>query len=88
MISVVVTLYNESGSLGELYRRTVEALETLGEPFEIIFVDDGSTDGSFAELERLASDGPPCAGRALPAQLRPASGDARRSRACPRATSS
>ncbi len=55
MISVVVTLYNESGSLGELYRRTVEALETLGEPFEIIFVDDGSTDGSFAELERLHS---------------------------------
>ena len=53
VISVVVTLYNESGSLGELYRRTVAALETLGEPFEIIFVDDGSTDGSFAELERL-----------------------------------
>jgi undecaprenyl-phosphate 4-deoxy-4-formamido-L-arabinose transferase len=52
---VVVTLYNESSSLGELYRRTVEALETLGEPFEIIFVDDGSTDGSFAELERLHS---------------------------------
>jgi undecaprenyl-phosphate 4-deoxy-4-formamido-L-arabinose transferase len=55
VISVVVTLYNESSSLGELYRRTVEALETLGEPFEIIFVDDGSTDGSFAELERLHS---------------------------------
>ena len=53
MISVVVTLYNESASLDELYRRTVSSLEGLGQPFEIIFVDDGSTDGSFAELERL-----------------------------------
>jgi undecaprenyl-phosphate 4-deoxy-4-formamido-L-arabinose transferase len=58
MISVVVTLYNESESLPELYRRTVASLEPLGEPFEIIFVDDGSTDGSFTELERLhAADG-------------------------------
>ncbi len=55
MISVVVTLYNESSSLDELYRRTVASLEGLGQPFEIIFVDDGSTDGSFAELERLHS---------------------------------
>ena len=53
MISVVVTLYNESASLDELYRRTVASLEGLDRPFEIIFVDDGSTDGSFAELERL-----------------------------------
>src|SRR6266566_10080701 len=52
-VSVVVTLLNEAGSLEELYRRTVAALEELGAPFELIFVDDGSTDGSFAVLERL-----------------------------------
>ena len=52
-VSVVVTLFNEAGSLNELYRRTVEALEPLGRPFELIFVDDGSTDGSFTELEKL-----------------------------------
>ncbi len=52
-LSVVVTLYNELASLDELYRRTVATLEPLGRPFELIFVDDGSTDGTFAELERL-----------------------------------
>ena len=53
VLSVVVTLYNEAGSLDELYRRTVAALEPLARPFELIFVDDGSSDGSFAVLERL-----------------------------------
>jgi undecaprenyl-phosphate 4-deoxy-4-formamido-L-arabinose transferase len=52
-LSVVVTLYNESGSLDELYRRTVTALGPLERPFELIFVDDGSVDGTFAMLERL-----------------------------------
>ncbi len=57
-ISVVVTLFNEAPSLDELYRRTASSLDGIGRPFEIIFVDDGSTDGTFAELERLhASDG-------------------------------
>jgi undecaprenyl-phosphate 4-deoxy-4-formamido-L-arabinose transferase len=53
VISVVVTLYNEAASLEELSRRTVETLDALGQPYEIIFVDDGSTDGSWVELERL-----------------------------------
>jgi undecaprenyl-phosphate 4-deoxy-4-formamido-L-arabinose transferase len=57
-LSVVVTLYNELASLDELYRRTVATLEPLGRPFELIFVDDGSTDGTFAELERLHAGDP------------------------------
>jgi undecaprenyl-phosphate 4-deoxy-4-formamido-L-arabinose transferase len=57
-LSVVVTLFNEAASLDELYRRTVAALEPLDRPFELIFVDDGSVDGTFAMLERLhAADG-------------------------------
>jgi len=52
-LSVVVTLYNESASLDELHRRTIAALEGLGRSFELIYVDDGSTDGSFATLEQL-----------------------------------
>jgi undecaprenyl-phosphate 4-deoxy-4-formamido-L-arabinose transferase len=52
-VSVVVTLYNEADSLDELHRRTTAALESLGRPFEIVYVDDGSTDETFASLERL-----------------------------------
>ncbi len=52
-ISVVVTLNNNLDTLEELHRRTVGVLGELGRPFELIFVDDGSTDESFATLERL-----------------------------------
>src|SRR5581483_491459 len=50
-LSVVVTVLNEAGSVDELYRRAVAALD--GRTFELVFVDDGSTDGTFAALARL-----------------------------------
>ncbi len=46
MISVVVPLYNESATVRDLHERLVETLRSLSEPFEIIFVDDGSVDGT------------------------------------------
>ena len=52
-VSLVVTAYNEERTIGEVYRRSVEALDALGRPYEIIFVDDGSTDGTWAALERI-----------------------------------
>ena len=52
-LSVVVTLYNETASLDELHTRAVAALEGLARPFEIIYVDDGSTDDTFTVLQRL-----------------------------------
>jgi len=52
-VSLVVTVYNEAGSLEELYRRVVAALDHGPRSYELIFVDDGSTDGTYAVLERL-----------------------------------
>jgi undecaprenyl-phosphate 4-deoxy-4-formamido-L-arabinose transferase len=52
-ISLVVPVYNEEASLEEVYRQSIEALEGLGRPYEIIFVDDGSSDGTWKALERL-----------------------------------
>jgi glycosyltransferase involved in cell wall biosynthesis len=54
-ISVVVPVFNESGSLRTLYGEILEALEPLGRSFEIIFVDDGSSDDSFPILQGLAA---------------------------------
>jgi undecaprenyl-phosphate 4-deoxy-4-formamido-L-arabinose transferase len=55
-VSLVVPVYNEEGTVAEVYRQSVAALETVGKPFEIIFVDDGSTDGTWFELERLNAE--------------------------------
>ncbi len=53
VFSVVVPLYNEEESLEELHRRLTLVMQPLSENFEIIFVDDGSTDNSFAVLKTL-----------------------------------
>src|SRR5918912_33409 len=52
-VSVVVPVYDEERTVEELYRRTAAALDELGRSAELIFVDDGSLDGTFAELRRL-----------------------------------
>lgn len=51
--SAVIPVFNEEGNLEVLYTRLTKVLESLGEPYEIIFVDDSSTDGSFQILRDL-----------------------------------
>jgi undecaprenyl-phosphate 4-deoxy-4-formamido-L-arabinose transferase len=55
-ISVVIPVYNEGPRLRELYTRTAATLDEAARTFELIFVDDGSADGTFAELERLREE--------------------------------
>ena len=52
-LSVVIPVYNEAPNLEALYREFVETLGAWGRSFEIILVDDGSTDETFAILQRL-----------------------------------
>lgn len=53
--SIVVPIYNEQENIDELYGAIVDALDAIDPCYEIIMVDDGSRDGSFAALQRLAS---------------------------------
>ena len=53
-ISVVVPVYNEEAIVRELHRRIVVALNRQPDPYEIIFVNDGSTDGTEEELSSLS----------------------------------
>jgi glycosyltransferase involved in cell wall biosynthesis len=57
-LSVVVPVHDEEGNVDELWRRLQEALGSLGISFEVIAVDDGSRDGTYASLVRIAADDP------------------------------
>ena len=52
-VSVVIPVYNEQESLPELIRRTTTACESLGKEYEILLIDDGSSDNS-AHMRRTA----------------------------------
>src|SRR5262245_32616264 len=53
-LSVIVPLYNEQESIQPLYEAIVRAVEPLGRPFEMVFVDDGSKDDTVAIATSLA----------------------------------
>jgi glycosyltransferase involved in cell wall biosynthesis len=57
-VSVVIPVLNEEDSLPILYESCTAALEPMGRSYELIFIDDGSTDGSFVVMQQLAAADP------------------------------
>lgn len=53
--SIIAPIYNEYENLPELYRRVNAVMEQTGESWELILVDDGSTDGSTERIQELAA---------------------------------
>ena len=58
LVSVMVPVFNEAGAIGPLYEATRRVLETLGRPWELLFINDGSTDGSDDQLDEIAASDP------------------------------
>lgn len=54
--SVVVPVFNEEGNIEKLVERIVPVMERVGEPFEVLFVDDGSRDKTPQLLRKVAAD--------------------------------
>lgn len=58
IISVVAPVFNEEPILHELYHRLRETMDGIGEPWELVFVNDGSRDGSYAIMRELHDQDP------------------------------
>ena len=52
-ISVVAPVYNESGNLPELYKRLTKTLKSITQRYEIIFINDGSTDNTESLIRKI-----------------------------------
>ncbi len=61
-ISVVIPAYNSEQALAPLVERLLPVLQSLGSTYEIVFVNDGSRDGTWQEISRLAADRPEIVG--------------------------
>ena len=64
--SLVIPVYNEAGNILPLVASAMTVLTGLGRPFDIIFVNDGSTDGSAAEIAEAMQRWPQCTELRLP----------------------
>lgn len=58
VFSVVAPVFNEIGSVEEFYKTVVSVMQPLKQPWELVLVDDGSTDGSTGKIRELAAKDP------------------------------
>ncbi|MBI5810408.1 MAG: glycosyltransferase, partial [Deltaproteobacteria bacterium] len=57
-VSIVIPVYEEEESVPHLYRSIKDVMEGLKRKYEIVFVDDGSKDGTFRLLEEIQKKDP------------------------------
>ncbi|WP_027192366.1 glycosyltransferase family 2 protein [Fundidesulfovibrio putealis] len=53
-LSIIIPVYNEEDNVLPLHQKITEALDSMGQPYEVIIVDDGSTDNTAQRLKELA----------------------------------
>ena len=51
--SVVIPTYNEGENINQLYKKLIPVMNSMREEYEVIFIDDGSTDNTYNKLEAL-----------------------------------
>ncbi|HKR80487.1 MAG TPA: glycosyltransferase, partial [Nitrospira sp.] len=70
LISVVVPVFNEQDNVAPLIERLTDALESLGESYEVLFIDDGSRDATWMRIADAAAQyHPPLRGLRLARQF-------------------
>ena len=69
-LSIIVPVYNEEDSLVELHRQISTVEQEMGKAFEVVFVDDGSSDNSWNVVKKLATANDNVKSHSLPSQLR------------------
>ena len=57
-VSILIPLFDEKDSIPEMYAQVTAACAALGRPYEVLFIDDGSRDGSGAALDQLVAGDP------------------------------
>lgn len=53
-LSIIIPVFNESSNIDELYQRLIDTIETITDQYEIIFINDGSTDNSASKILKLS----------------------------------
>ena len=60
MYSLIIPIHNESESINCLYNELIIVLDSLQEEYEIIFIEDGSTDDSFEKINAIMKKDKKC----------------------------